>query len=259
MTLKYKGININYSSVGKGTAIVLLHGFLENRSMWKPFVFKMSKSHRVITIDLLGHGKTGCLGYVHTMEDMAEAVRAVLSKLRLRRVVLIGHSMGGYVSLAFAEKYPKMIKGLCLMNSTAREDSIEKKENRDRAILAVKQNYKSFVRISVTNLFRPKNRTIFSKELGKVKEQALRTPLQGIVAALEGMKIRKDRSQLFKKGRFKKLLIIGKHDPVLDYESLYQQIKNTDIEVAEFPDGHMSHIENKEVFSHTIMHFIENI
>lgn len=259
MTLKYKGININYSSAGRGTAIVLLHGFLENRSMWQPFVSKISKSHRAVTIDLLGHGKTGCLGYVHTMEDMADAVKAVLSKLRLRRIVLIGHSMGGYVSLAFAEKYPKMIKGLCLMNSTAKEDSKEKKENRDRAILAVKQNYKSFVRISVTNLFRPKNRTIFSEELNKVKEQALQTPLQGIISALEGMKIRKDRSKLIKKGRFKKLMIIGKRDPVLDYDSLYEQIENTDVKVAEFPDGHMSHIENKEVFSHTIMQFIENL
>ena len=202
MTLKYKGININYSSVGKGTAIILLHGFLENRSMWKPFISKISKRHRVVTIDLLGHGKTGCLGYVHTMEDMAESVKAVLSKLRLRRIVLIGHSMGGYVSLAFAEKYPGMIKGLCLMNSTPAADSKEKKENRDRAIAAVKQNYKSFVRISVTNLFRPKNRTIFSKELSRVKEEALKTPLQGIIAALEGMKVRKGRSQLFKKTQY---------------------------------------------------------
>lgn len=259
MILKYKGININYSSVGKGTAIVLLHGFLENKSMWQPFISKFSKRNRVVTIDLLGHGKTGCLGYIHTMEDMAEAVKAVLFHLRLRRVVLIGHSMGGYVSLAFAEKYPDMIKGLCLMNSTASPDSEQKKTNRDRAILAVKQNFKSFVRISITNLFRPKNRTIFSKELKEVKEQALKTPLQGIVAALEGMKIRKDRTELFKKGHFKKLMIIGKHDPVLDYNGLMDFVRNTDIETAIFPDGHMSHIENMKEYSEEIIHFIEYI
>ena len=259
MNLEYKHININYTDKGKGTAIVLLHGFLENLTMWKPFIPQLSKKHRVITIDLLGHGKTGCLGYVHTMDDMAGAVKAVLSKLRLRRVVLIGHSMGGYVALAFAEKHPKMMKGLCLMNSTALADGKEKRINRDRAIVAVKQNHKSFIRISISNLFRPKNRTIFIDEIEKVKNEALKIPLQGIIAALEGMKIRKDRTKVLKSKSFKKIMIIGKHDPVLDFESLYNQTNNTDVEIVEFPDGHMSHIENKKEFSEKIMHFIENI
>ena len=258
MLFKYKGIHINYSSVGKGTAIVLLHGFLENKTMWQPFLPEFSKRNRVVTIDLLGHGQTGCLGYIHTMEAMAEAVKAVLSHMRLRRVVLIGHSMGGYVALAFAEKYPNMVKGLCLMNSTPKADSEEKKINRDRAIQAVKQNYKNFVRISVTNLFRPKNQTLFSEALNRVKDDALKTPLQGIVAALEGMKIRPDRTPVFLEGAFKKMLIVGKRDPVLNYEVLMAMVENSDIPVVEFPDGHMSHIENKDSFSYKIMHFIEN-
>ena len=259
MILKYKGIKVNYSSVGKGTAVVLLHGFLENKTMWKPFISKLSKQNKVVTIDLLGHGRTGCLGYVHTMEDMAEAIKGVLSHLRLRRVVLIGHSMGGYVALAFAEKFPEMVKGVCLMNSNSKADTKEKKINRERAIEAVKNNHKSFVRISVTNLFRPKNRSIFKEELKRVKEEALKIPVQGIIASLAGMKIRKNRTQLFQKGNLKKLLIIGKHDPVLDYNSLIKITRDTDIEIVEFPDGHMSHIENKEDFLTSIVHFIEKI
>ena len=259
MKLKYKHINVHYTDKGKGSAIVLLHGFLENSTMWKPFISKIAKKNRVVTIDLLGHGKTECLGYVHTMEDMAEAVKAVLSKLRLRRVVLIGHSMGGYVALAFGEKYPEMMKGLCLMNSTGTADSKEKQINRDRAIEAVKHNYKSFIKISISNLFRPKNRTIFVDEINKVKDEALKIPLQGIIAALEGMKVRKDRTKILKSKSFKKMMIIGKHDPVLDQESLLQQTKNTDVRIVEFPDGHMSHIENKKEFSEQIMHFIEKI
>ena len=259
MILKYKGLKVNYSSVGNGTAVILLHGFLENKTMWKPFISKLSKQNKVITVDLLGHGKTGCLGDIHTMEDMAESIKAVLSHLRLRRVVLIGHSMGGYVSLAFAEKFPEMVKGICLMNSTTKADSEEKKINRERAIEAVKSNRKSFVRISVTNLLRPKNRIIFKEELKKVKEEALKIPIKGIIAALEGMKMRKDRTQLFQKGSFKKLLIIGKHDPVLDYNSLIEITNDTNIEVVEFQDGHMSHIENKEGFLTSLLHFIEKI
>lgn len=255
--ITYKNIDIHYSDYGKGAAIVLLHGFLENSTMWKNLTPHLIKRNRVITIDLLGHGKTECLGYVHSMEDMAEAVYAVLKYLRLRRVQLIGHSMGGYVALAFAEAFPKKVKALCLMNSSALADSQEKQNNRDRAIKAVKQNYKTFVKISVSNLFKPENRTIFPSEIENVTKEALKTPLQGIVAALEGMKTRPDRSYLLSNSSFYKMMIIGKEDPALDYNSLIEQTRNTNVKVVEFPDGHMSHIENMKVFTYNILRFIE--
>ena len=244
MILQHKGINIFYTDEGKGSSIVLLHGFLENTSMWNAFIPKLIKKNRVICIDLLGHGKTGCTGYIHTMEQMAEAVQAVLQHIKIRRSIFIGHSMGGYVTLAFAEVNPDAVKGICLLNSTARADSAEKRKNRDRAIKVVKQNYKAFVRIAVVELFRPKNRTIFSKEIKLVKKEALKTPLQGIVAALEGMKLRNDREVLLHFSPYKKMMILGKKDPVLDFNSLIEQTQNTDITVVELPDGHMSHIEN---------------
>ena len=206
--LEYKGINIFYTDKGKGKVIVLLHGFLENSTIWKNFIPSLVKTNRVISIDLLGHGKTGCLGYVHTMELMAEAVLAVLKHLKIKQSIFIAHSMGGYVALAFAKKYPEAILGLCLVNSTSKKDSPERKRNRDRAIIAVKQNYKSFVRIAITNLFRPKNRVLFSEQIRDIKNEALKTPLQGIVAALEGMKIRSDSLDTLKNASFKKTMFI---------------------------------------------------
>ena len=161
--------------------------------MWDGFVASFSKKYRIITIDLLGHGQTECLGYVHSMEDNADMVHAVLSELRIRKAIFVGHSMGGYVALALAELYPETIKGLTLLNSTTRADSEERKKNRDRAIVAVKQNYTNFIRLSITNLFCENNRERLITEIENVKIAALKTPLQGIVASLEGMKIRKDR------------------------------------------------------------------
>jgi pimeloyl-ACP methyl ester carboxylesterase len=257
MYLKHKGINIFYTDYGSGSVIVLLHGFLENSSMWEPFIPSLSKTNRVICVDLLGHGKTGCLGYVHTMELMAETVNAVLNHLKIHQSTFIGHSMGGYVVLAFAENYPEAVSGLCLMNSTPSDDSLEKKENRDRAILAVKQNHKTFIRIAITNLFSPKNRTLLTDKIKSIIQEAQKTPLQGIVAALEGMKIRKNRTDLLQKLQCKKMIIVGKNDPVLDYKSIKNQLKHIDIKWVEFPDGHMSYIENKDEFLHEIMHFIE--
>ena len=78
MRLNFKGTDIFYEDAGKGSAVVLLHGFLENVTIWNSLKEELLSRYRVITIDLLGHGKTGCLGYVHTMEMMAETVKAVL-------------------------------------------------------------------------------------------------------------------------------------------------------------------------------------
>jgi pimeloyl-ACP methyl ester carboxylesterase len=255
----YKNTKISYSDTGKGTAVVLLHGFLENKTMWDIYVSELSKKNRIITIDLLGHGATESLGYIQTMEENADVVHEVLSKLRIRKAILVGHSMGGYVALAFAELYPEKMKGLVLLNSTSKEDSPERKKNRDRAIKAVKKDYETFIRLSIANLFSEENREILVKEIEAVKIQALKTPLQGIVASLEGMKIRKDREFLLHTTTYPKLLILGKKDPVLNYEDNLEQIKNTDVELVTFSDGHMSSIENQVVLLVVLAAFFKGI
>lgn len=254
--LNYKNINVAYSDTGKGTAIVLLHGFLESAVMWDFFVAEYSKKYRVITIDLLGHGQTGCLGYVHTMEDMADVVHAVLHELRIRKAIFMGHSMGGYVALAFAELYPDMIKGIVLQNSTSRADSDERKKNRDRAIKAVKQNYTAFVRMSIDNLFSEENRDRLADDIEALREQAVKTPLQGIVAALEGMKVRNDREVILHFSPYPIMLVLGRHDQSLIYSEHADQVENTDVKLVSYPYGHMSHIENRdELLAETLAFF----
>ena len=238
---------------------MLLHGYLENQGMWQEFIPELSKKNRVITIDLLGHGQTECLGYIHSMENNADAVHQVLSELRIRKAVLAGHSMGGYVALAFAELYPEIVKGLVLVNSTSRADSEERKVNRDRAIKAVKKDYTSFVRLSIGNLFSENNREKLADAIEKVKTEALKTPLQGIVATLEGMKIRKDREVLLHFSPYPILLVLGKKDPVLNYEENIEQIENTNVKLVTFPDGHMSPIENHDDLKKVLLEFLKNL
>jgi len=242
----YKNTTVSFTDSGKGKAIVFLHGFLENKSMWQYFEASFAEKHRVITVDLLGHGNTDSLGYIHTMEDQADMIHALLVHLKLKNALLVGHSMGGYVALAFAELYSEMVKGMVLLNSTSRADSDERKLNRDRAILAVKQNYGTFVKMSIANLFSEENREILVDAIEQVKAEALKTPLQGVVAALEGMKIRKDREVILHFATFQILLILGKKDPVLNYEENLSQIENTAVQLVSFNDGHMSHIENRD-------------
>ncbi|MDI1316755.1 alpha/beta hydrolase [Flavobacterium sp.] len=258
-TLTYKNTKIAYTDQGKGTAVVLLHGFLENKTMWNNYIQLLTKNNRVITVDLLGHGATESLGYVHVMEDQADMIYAILIHLRLRKVVLVGHSMGGYVALAFAELYPDYVKGLFLLNSTARADSDERKINRSRAIVAVKENYTGFVRMAISNLFCEENREVLAREIENTKLEALKTPLQGIVAALEGMKVRKDREVLLHFAPYPIQLVLGKKDSVLNYEETMTQIEATKVELTTFTYGHMSHIENETELKKVLVDFLKKV
>jgi pimeloyl-ACP methyl ester carboxylesterase len=253
----FKNTKISYTDAGKGTAVVLLHGFLENSTMWKYLAPVLAQKNRVVCIDLLGHGQTDCLGYVHTMEDMADAVHQVLAELKIRKTVFVGHSMGGYVALAFAELYPEMMKGLVLLNSTSRADSEERIANRTRAIKAVKQNYIAAVRMSIANLFSEENREKLVEQIEWVREEALQTPLQGIIAAQEGMKLRKDREVLLHFAPYPIMLILGKKDPVLNYEENLEQIEGTNVKLVTFNDGHMSHLENQAELEKVLVGFLK--
>ena len=123
---RYKNRKVHYTSSGSGPAVLLLHGFLEDLTMWDDLEPEFSKKNCVVRIDLLGHGLTESQGEVHSMEDQAEMVKTVIEELKIDRYAVIGHSMGGYIALAMAELYPGDLTGLVLMNSTSLPDSEEK-------------------------------------------------------------------------------------------------------------------------------------
>jgi pimeloyl-ACP methyl ester carboxylesterase len=246
MILDYKNAAIFYTDSGKGPAVVLIHGFLENTTMWNLIIPELSKRNRVIAIDLLGHGKSDCIGYTHSMELFAETLEAVLKKVRIRKCILVGHSLGGYVALAFAEKHPKRVKGLCLMNSTSNEDTADRKLLRTRANKMVHKNFSNLVRMSFTNLFSEESRIVFKDQMKNALSEAMQTPIQGYIAGQEGMKLRPNRNHVLAENSFKKLIIMGKKDAVLDYKTSLEEVEKTNSKHVALPQGHMSHIENLE-------------
>lgn len=259
-SIKFKGINVSFTDEGKGKAVIFLHGFLGNKTVWKNFTKPFPKSkYRIITIDQLGHGKTPCLSYVHTTDEMAEAVYAVIKHLKLKKYFLVGHSMGGYVSLALAEKYPDDIRGLCMFHSSAKGDSEEKKKDRGRAIKVVKRNAKIFIDEAIPNLFytekKPHKRAI---ELSK--KIALNTTQQGIIAALEGMRIRMEREIVLKFAPYPVLFIIGKKDNVIPYEDLIYQASLAEKGKYVLLDhvGHMGFFEDKKACVEIVKDFISH-
>lgn len=242
MIVKFKQASIFYTDKGQGSCVVLLHGFLENSTMWKTIEDTLVKKNRVISIDLLGHGKTGCIGYIHTMDEMAEAVKTVLKKLRIRRITLIGHSMGGYVSLAFAEKYPKFIKKICLLNSTAQADNEARKKLRLRANKIAQENYKALVQMSISNLFAASVREDLSDIIQEVKNHALQTSVRGYIAGSDGMRLRENKETVLQSIE-KRLLITGKEDAILPYKMIVEEAERTNTPLVTLPNGHMSHLE----------------
>lgn len=239
---------MHYEDLGKGPAVVLIHGFLESTWMWKDIAPELARGHRVICVDLPGHGHSDCIGYVHTMEEMAEVVHAIVTHLKLRKASLVGHSMGGYVALAFAELYPDNVRTLVLYQSTSRADSAWKKRDRQRAIQLIKQNYKSFIRKSIPALFRPVNRKRCRAEINALKEEALKTPVQGIIAALDGMRQRPDREILLRFPPYPVHIIASDKDPRIPLgESQEQAAVSESVHLHLIKgSGHMSYIEARE-------------
>lgn len=257
MTIDYKNISVYFTVSGKGETVVLLHGFLETSEMWRDLAPEIARTHQVVCLDLLGHGETASLGYVHTMEDMADAVYAVLQHLSIEKAKFIGHSMGGYVALALAEQQPQLFEGLCLMNSTFEADTEERKALRTRANEMAKTNFENLIRMSFANLFAPQSKINFKAQYEAALNIALKTSLQGYMAANEGMKLRPNLFEVFKTLNADKLVIIGKKDTLINREQLLSKIENTDINFAELSEGHMSYIENISELTYFLIRFIE--
>lgn len=240
----FREAKIHYTDRGSGRAIVLLHGFPENLHIWDEFASALSGSFRVISIDLPGFGKSECIGYLHTMELMAQAVHEVMRMLKLRRYIIAGHSMGGYVGLAFAELFRDNLCGLCLFHSTTYPDTEAKKAERTRSIAAVKKHPAQYLKSFAGNLFADSGNPHVKQLLHIISTASPR----GIVAALEGMKMRPGREVILKFAAFPVLFIWGKKDKLLNCEEMLPQAeapRHKEILLLE-NTGHMGFYEAPE-------------
>ncbi len=259
MKYTYKKTEIYYKSRGEGNPVILVHGFLENHKMWDIVVDALKEDHKIYTLDLLGHGSSDGLCDVHTMEQQAMLIKDLLDREKILQATIIGHSMGGYISLAFAELYPEKVAALGLLNSHPFADNFEKQEARERAVKTVQRNYEAYVKAAIPSFFAPDNRQKYKDDIQKLVLEALKMTPENIIAALKGMKLRKDRSEMFcSRQQYPKLWIVGKKDPLIDLDkirSLAEHCKGTDY--IELGDGHMSYVENKDEMPMVIKRFLQ--
>lgn len=224
MDFNYKGVNIHFTFSGKGSTVVFLHGFTESLEIWDFFSKGISKHFSVLCIDLPGHGKSGCIGEVHTMELMADVVKSVLESLHISKCVIIGHSMGGYVALAFADKFSHVLNGLGLFHSSAAADSEEAKINRSRAIEIIKNNHQSFLTSFIPDLFTAENREIYKNDIESLINTAKQMSKEAVIAAQEGMKVRLMRYHVLENAKIPVLFIAGHKDTRIPISKVLEQI-----------------------------------
>lgn len=258
--LDFKGAAIKIVDEGTGIPAVLLHGYLESSEIWKSFSDELKQYFRIIRIDLPGHGESEILHKIYTMEQLAETVRFVLDVLFIDKCILIGHSMGGYVTLAFKELYPERLLGFSLFHSTPFSDTLEKKQSRDREIELVKQNKKDLIiNTNIPIVFADDNLDTMKDDVERAKEIARKTPDEGIIAALEGMKLRPDRSEVIKNSHIPFMLILGKKDNHIPYKDVKSKLEINqmgELNVLE-NSGHIGFIEEPEKSADMIRSFVQ--
>jgi pimeloyl-ACP methyl ester carboxylesterase len=187
-------------------------------------------------------------------------VHAVLKKAGVKKCIMTGHSMGGYVTLAYAGKYPGKLKGFCIFHSHCFADSAEDRENRDRVIEVVRHDKFRFIVNFIPNLFPEEVQNKFEKEIDGLVKEAERMPKEGIIAALEGMKIRSDQSSFLATTKLPVLFILGLRDSKAPVPKLWEMITfPVHSESLILRDvGHMGYIESPKETLQAIRHFALN-
>ena len=254
-------LHIADSGVGD-KCVVLLHGYLESMYVWDDFTSLLTPSVRVITVDIPGHGISEIKGEVHTMEMVADVLHEMLLSLGIEKVTMVGHSMGGYVSLAFCARYPEQLDGLVLLSSSPNPDTDEKKENRRREIALVRAGKKDVLaRVAPETGFAPQNRRRLKSYIDDLVECVHITEDEGIVALLGGMMERVDQNEMLRKCGVPQLFIMGKHDAYIPVESAETIIANNpQAQVAWLENsGHMGFIEEPEACAEALLNFVEKI
>lgn len=229
--------------------VVFLHGYLESKEMWRDIATDLSKNYRVICPDLPGHGKSTFEGNEVSMELAAKAVKNLLNFLRIERCVLIGHSMGGYVALAFAELFAERLSGFGLFHSHPFSDNDDKKLARLREIDMIANGKKTeIVETNIPRLFANFNLSRLSKQVEMWKAIANATPDSGIITSLRGMASRKDRSFVLSHLNVPSILIFGKSDNLIPKEiGIELETKYSHLRIVWFENsGHLGMIEEPD-------------
>ncbi len=252
------GITLAYSDTGAGLPIVFLHAFPLNRTMWAEQEAALSSHHRIITIDLRGHGESDAPLWHYSLDQTAEDVRALLDHLSIAQALFVGLSMGGYILLAFYRKYAGRVKGMVLADTRAQADQPEGKVGRfQMAQTAYKQGPTAIADIMIPKLLSPATIQTRPEIVLRVRKMIEGNQISGIAGDLMAMADRPDSVSLLNQIACPTQIIVGELDqatPPADAKLMADQISHA--RLAIIPNAaHLANLEQPEEFTKIVAAF----
>ncbi len=251
-SISFCGINASYSVQGEGEAIVFIHGFLLNKSIWNELI-DLIPDYKCISVDLFGHGNTDDYSEQYTMDLQAEMVGAIMKKEGVAHAHVVGHSMGGYVALALLDLFPDMVNELTLFHSIAMADSAAAKRKRELYCRVVNNFPKEFVEAILAKLV---TKNYGKKEIvEQLSEDAYKIPIPVIEKASLAMRDRPDRQEVVKEANVPVHYFIGDFDEVMDPEM--QKNEALSLGASSFSSYYAGHLAQKECLEDVVYFFNE--
>lgn len=253
MTLKNNQV-ISYTDAGHGTPLVLIHAFMTDQQLWDPQREALEKNFRVITLDLWGFGNSSKTdGKAVTMADYANEVNQLLVNLKIPRAIIGGESMGGYVALAFLDKYPNKVLGLILADSQSIADTATAKAGRESAVDNLMKNgsgplIDGFVKNALSSHASEETKST-------VRKIASEQSTAGLASGLLGMSLRPDLSSTLAKTTVPVLIITGEADNVISpkqSETMHSLAKNSTLVIIANA-GHLTNLENPDKWNQAVI------
>ena len=247
-------VELYYEEFGQGFPVILMHGYPLNHTIWMPVVERLQAHARVITPDLRGHGKSPVTDGDYSMRLMAEDIHALMNRLDLQKAVLVGHSMAGYVSLAFARAYPGRLAGLAMVASQAEADSPEKRQG--RYITAEEVGRKGVRQVAKSMLPKLTPRKELTADLMEIM---LKTPKKGVIGTLKGMAERPDALEWLAEIEVPAVVVAGEQDVIIPLErarTMTQMLRRGWL--VEIPEAaHMPMLETPQVVADAIQQLLD--
>lgn len=247
-------VDLYYEEIGQGLPVVLLHGFPLNHTIWAPVVDRLKDQVRLITPDLRGHGQSPVTDGEYSMRLMAEDVHVLLNRLGIEKAIVAGHSMGGYVSLAFARAYPGCLAGLAMVSSQAEADTPEKRQGRYITAEEVgRRGVKAVVKKMLPKLTARKD---LAPDLLDIM---VKMPKKGMIGALKGMAERPNALEWVPEINAPAVVIAGEQDTIIPMERARTMTQMfTRGWLVEVPEAaHMPMMETPQVVSDALKQLIE--
>jgi len=247
---------LNYREQGSGPTVILIHGFPMNLHVWDSFSEKLSENFHVVTPDLPGFGKSPGAGENFSLDDVARIVQSWIQKKEYHQPVIVGHSLGGYVTLALAAQDPGGMAGMGLFHSTALADSAEKKESRNKTLEFIKkQGVHAFTSNFISQLYADPQHS----SITKVKNLAVQSSEETVVGYTRAMRDRKDQTGVLRQFPKPILFLAGEKDQAIPADTILRQATlNQQAEALILPEvAHMGMFESEVPCLKKIIKFVE--